>query len=237
MSEKKTLKHLLIVEDDLILSAFLDTYLKKNSYQITCINDGDQIPATLDKQRFDAIILDLMLPGRNGLYWLKWIKQYYAHTPVIIISSRANEQNRLQGLKAGARDYVIKPFHETELLIRIGNILNNSQPHSQHLIELGEISLDLDKCRLFKQGQEVALTGIEADILKLFYINAGAVLSRDEISEQIRGVKHQPFDRSIDIHINRLRNKIEDVPAKPLLIKTVRGKGYSLRLPEIDSIN
>ena len=234
MQQKQEKNHLLVVEDDEILSGFLDKYLLKNAYQPVCILDGNEIPAILEKQRFDAIILDLILPGRSGLYWLKWIKQYHPYIPVVIISSKTGEDDRLSGLEAGAQDYVIKPFHEAELLIRIENILKGAQHHNRdHFsVELGHIRLDLDKCRVFKNDEEIKLTVIEVNILKLLYINAGATLSRDEISEQIRGAKHHPLDRSIDIHINKLRKKMEDEPSKPTLIRTIRGKGYSFHPPE-----
>lgn len=234
MQQKQEKKRLLVVEDDEILSGFLDKYLLKYEYQPLCILDGEQIPAILEKQRFDAVVLDLMLPGRNGLYWLKWIRQYHSYIPVIIISSKVGEDDRLMGLKAGAQDYIIKPFHQAELLIRVENILRGTPRNSRQYfsVQIGHIKLDLDKFRVFKNGEEIKLTVIEVNILKLLYINAGATLSRDEISEQIRGAKHHPLDRSIDIHINKLRKKMEDEPSKPVLIRTIRGKGYSFHLPE-----
>lgn len=234
MQQKQEKRHILVVEDDEILSGFLDKYLLKHEYQPVCIADGDLIPSTLEKQRFDAVVLDLVLPGRSGLYWLKWIRQYHSYMPVVIISSKIGEDDRLMGLKAGAQDYVVKPFHEAELLIRIENILRSAPRNSrQHFsVQIGHIRLDLDKCRVFKNDKEIKLTVIEVNILKLLYINAGATLSRDDISEQIRGAKHHPLDRSIDIHINKLRKKMEDEPSKPVLIRTTRGKGYSFHLPE-----
>lgn len=235
MQQKPVKKHILVVEDDEILSGFLDKYLLGNKYEPVCILDGDQVPGILESRRFDLVVLDLMLPGRSGLYWLKWIRQYHVYLPVVIISSKVDKDDRLLGLKAGAQDYVTKPFHAAELLIRIENILKTSIRHSrQHFsVQVGQhIKLDLDKCRVFKNDDEIKLTVIEVNILKLLYINAGATLSRDEISEQIRGAKHHPLDRSIDIHINKLRKKIENEPSKPELIRTIRGKGYSLHLPE-----
>lgn len=150
------------------------------------------------------------------------------------MSAKTSEDDRLIGLKAGAQDYVIKPFHEAELLIRIENILRGSPRHNRHhfSVQVGHIRLDLDKCRVFKGDEEIKLTVIEVNILKLLYINAGATLSRDDISEQIRGAKHHPLDRSIDIHINKLRKKMEDEPSKPVLIRTIRGKGYSFHIPD-----
>ena len=234
MQQKKEKKHLLVVEDDEILSGFLNSYLLKNNYEPICILDGDEIPAKVESKRFDVIVLDLMLPKRNGLYWLKWIKQYHPYVPVVIISSRVGEDDRLLGLEAGAQDYIIKPFHAGELLIRIDNILRSFPRYTrrQSSVQVGHVTLELEKSRITKDGEEVKLTVIEINILKLLYINAGATLSRDDISEQIRGAKHHPLDRSIDIHINKLRKKIEEDPSKPTLIRTIRGKGYSFHMPE-----
>ena len=230
-------KRILVVEGDEILSGFLDKYLSKNNYEPVCIPNGDDIQAALEKHRFDVVVLDFMLAGRSGLYWLKWIKQYHSYLSVVVISSRTGEDDRLSGLRAGAQDYVIKPFHAAELLIRIENILRGSPRYSsrQGTVQAGHVTLELGKNRAFRGGEEVKLTMIEVNILKLLYINAGATLSRDDISEQIRGAKHHPLDRSIDIHINKLRKKIEEDPSNPLLIRTIRGKGYSFQVPETKS--
>ena len=229
-------KQVLVVEGDEILSGFLDKYLSKNNYEPVCISSGDEIQATLEKYRFDIVVLDFTLAGKGGLYWLKWIKQYHAYLSVVVISSRVGEDDRLSGLRAGAQDYIIKPFHAAELLIRIENVLRGAPRYScrRGTIQVGHVTLELGKNRVFRGGEEVKLTMIEVNILKLLYINAGATLSRDDISEQIRGAKHHPLDRSIDIHINKLRKKIEKNSSSPALIRTIRGKGYSFQMPETE---
>lgn len=233
-TKKSINKKLLVVEDDEILLGFLDKYLSKNNYDTKCLNDGGEIPAILESQRYDLAILDLMLPGKNGIYWLKWLRQYHPYIPVIIISSKSSEDDRLHGLENGAHDYVIKPFREGELLIRVENVLR-SMPYfhrPKSTIKIGEITLDMEKNCVFRGEDEVKLTVLEASILKLLYLNAGATLTRDDITEQVRGAKHHPLDRSIDIHINKLRKKIEEEPSNPTFIRTIRGKGYSFHMPE-----
>lgn len=235
MFTKKTQnKQLLVVEDDEILLSFLDKYLSLNNYDTECLSDGGNIPALLEKKRYDLVILDLMLPGKSGIYWLRWLRRYHPYVPVIIISSQSGEDDRLCGLENGAHDYVIKPFREGELLIRVKNVLS-AMPYfhrPKSTVQIGGMVLDMEKNSVSRDGHEVKLTVLEASILKLLYLNAGATLSRDDITEQVRGAKHNPLDRSIDIHINKLRKKIEEEPSNPTFIRTIRGKGYSFHMPE-----
>lgn len=230
---RNTTKTLLIVDDDEIMQCLLHKFLTMQCFCTQFLPDGHGLPALLGKNRVDLIVLDVMLPNKNGIYWLKWLRQYHAHIPVIIASVKANEHDRLVGLENGARDYLVKPFQCKELLIRIENILEASLPNDDdRFIEIGELKLDTEIGMVIKGDCEIKLTELETDILKLLHINSGAVLSRDDIMKQIRGTTHNPLDRSIDIHINKLRKKIEDHPADPTYIRTVRGKGYRLHIPE-----
>ena len=233
-SQKSMDKRLLVVEDDEILLGFLDKYLSKNNYETKCLSEGTELPVILEKQRYHLVILDLLLPGKSGIYWLKWLRRYHPYIPVIVISSKSSEDDRLYGLENGAHDYIIKPFREGELLIRLENVLR-SMPYfyrPKSTVQIGDLTLDLDKNSVSRDGDKVKLTVLEASILKLLYLNAGATLTRDDITEQIRGAKHHPLDRSIDIHINKLRKKIEEDPSNPAFIRTIRGKGYSFHMPE-----
>jgi len=212
--------------------------LTTNDYSTTCVDRGELVPALLEKTRYDLIITnDIQPANRSNFYWLKWIKQYYSFIPVIVMSTKVNEDYRLEGLLSGAKDYMIKPFREGELLIRIQNALRNNTGMSlRHtVVSIGNLMIDMDKCTIIKDDESIKLTSLEANILKLLYLNAGAILSRDEITEQVRGGQHRALDRSIDIHINRLRNKIESTPSAPKLIRTTRGKGYSFHLPEMST--
>lgn len=234
MLQKHAIKKLLLVDDDEILQSFLCKYLDNAQYAVEGLVDGQHLPGVLDRVRADLIVLDVELPGRDGLYWLKWLRQYHPHIPVIMASVRSNEHERLTGLEFGARDYLVKPFQCRELLIRIENILGTTLPKQDDtLIRIGELQVDTHACRVVRGEKEVKLTVLEANILKLLYINGGAPVSRDDIMAQVRGSNYNPLDRSIDIHINKLRKKMETDPSTPTYIRTVRGKGYYLHIPRL----
>jgi len=234
---RNTAKTLLVVDDDEIIHCLLRNYLTAHYFSIKFLSDGHELPTLLGKNRIDLIVLDVMLPNKSGLYWLKWLRQYHVHIPVIVASVKANEHDRLIGLENGAKDYLIKPFQCKELLIRIENILGaNLSDNDSRILHIGDLKLDTENHMVFKGDCEIKLTELETDILKLLHINSGATLSRDDIMGQIRGTIHNPLDRSIDIHINKLRKKIEDDPANPIYIRTVRGKGYRLHIDELSSL-
>lgn len=224
------MKTLLIIDDDDIMQDMLQKYLTAHDFCVKSLGNGEHMPLLLNKNKIDLIVLDIMLPNKNGLYWLKWLQQYYEYIPVIVASVKIDEEDRVKGLENGARDYLIKPFHHKELLIRIENILGKSTSTGDKYIHIGDMQLDTETGIISKQDISIKLTQLESNILKLLYINSGIVMSRDDIMEQIRGLPHNPLDRSIDIHINKLRKKIEVNPPQPAYIRTVRGKGYRLHL-------
>lgn len=234
MQNKTTInnKRILIVEDDEILCQFLQKSLSQEHYLVDILHNGEAMPKLLERHCIHLLVLDIILPNKDGIYWLKWIQHYYPNIPVIITSVKDKPAERLEGLEAGARDYLIKPFHSAELLIKIKKILGNAIDESlPDILKIGEMTVNImDNC-LYKHGQEISLTKIESKLLQVFYHNAGIPLSRDEIMEQSMGHHYFPTTRRIDTHINRLRNKIEDTPSKPVYIRTVRGRGYCLHLP------
>jgi DNA-binding response OmpR family regulator len=213
-----------------MLVKYLTLFFHKYDYELTAISCGEDIAKTLSECHIELVILDVELPGKDGFYWLEWLKNYHLHIPVILSTINNGEVERLRGFELGAADYIPKPFIDKEILIRARKILGHSQHNYQsRCLKVGNVTFDTRNNTLSKEGQEtIVLTALEADIFKLLCLNAGTVLTRDDINEQIRGVKHNPLDRSIDIHINNLRKKIEDIPAKPKYIHTVRGKGYRL---------
>jgi DNA-binding response OmpR family regulator len=225
-------KNLLIIDDDCIQGVFLKKILSRKGYDIAYACDGESIPKKIVEKRTNMVILGISLKGKDGFYWLSWLQQYYPHIPVIIASSIHLLDDRLLGLKMGARDYLTKPFHVNELLIRIENIFNYSFINkASKKIKIGDFILDTMANCVLKKDCVTKLTVLEVNILKLLYLNAGAVLTRDDIMEHVRGVKHNPLDRSIDVHINKIRKKIEPDPAHPTYIHTIRGKGYCLQNP------
>ncbi len=228
-------KKLLIVEDDGILSKFLQSYLSRSGYQVDCLPGGEGLPVRLEKSRVDLVVMDVVLPGRDGLYWLKWLRQYHPNTRTILTSVNAGEDDRLIGLESGAMDYLIKPFHDKELLIRIGHVLRQQMMRTEErVIYSGNLTIDLENHVVTRDGEETHLTALEANILKLLHLNSGAYLSREEIMLQVKGTSYHPLDRSIDIHINKLRKKIEENPSSPTYIRTIRGKGYCFHLNHHD---
>ena len=227
-------KKVLLVDDDIIFCKYLQKHFIANEYLLTCLTEGEALPKLLNRkhQAIDMIILDIELPGRDGFYWLKWLKEYHPYIPVILISSQNMQEQRLYGLRNGARDYVIKPFFGEELLIRLNNTLK-SVLHSQNPItpNSDDFTIDTKNQCFSKDGKLASLTPLETKILQLLHLNIGKPVSREEIANQIWGIEYNPMGRNIDIHISQLRKKLKDNPVKPEYIKTVRGRGYSLNLP------
>lgn len=222
-------KSILFVNEDEVLNRFLDKFFANQPYKFTFVTSGETLALLLERQIPDLVVIDAVLSGRDGLYWIRWLQQYYAYLPVIMVSAVTDKLYRLQSLKAGAKDYLIKPFHEEELLIRINYILEKlSAPKIELNFQIGDASIDISNCRLIKADDEIPLTQLEIKLLQLLRLNAGTPVSREDIITQVRGTKYNPMDRSIDVHINKLRKKLEDNPAQPRYIRTVRGKGYCL---------
>ncbi|MGB3917946.1 MAG: response regulator transcription factor [Thiothrix litoralis] len=225
--EGKSIKRLLIVEDNEVLCHFLQKSLQHDGYEVEALLTGELIPKVMERNCIHLVVLDIVLPGKDGMYWLKWMKQYYPIIPVVIMSAKVQPDDRLLGLEAGASDYLTKPFHDRELLIKVNRLLKraNDETH-EHVLHMGNITVNTVDNRVQKGNKVVTLTKLECKILQLFYMNVGIPLSRDELMQQTMGIVYSPPNRSIDTHINRLRNKIEDAPSNPVHIRTVRGKGY-----------
>lgn len=231
-------QQILLVEDDDILCQFLRKQLMAQGYGAVCISCGEAIPRILDRdaQHIDLIVLDVLLPGKNGFYWLQWLQQYHAYIPVIMASIKSNEDERLRGLNLGAVDYVIKPFYGRELLIRIQNILGKQLVgYVQERFVINHYEIDVSRRSLCRDDKCTNLTVLETKLLQLFYRNSGYTLTREEIMQQVWGKSYNPHSRNLDICITQLRRKLEDNPSKPRFIRTVRGKGYALYLPAVTS--
>ncbi len=216
-----------LIEDDELLQTFLQKALGRYGYDVHGFINGESLIDFLLEKNVDLIILDRILPGRDGIFWLQWLRQYYPHIPVLMVSVRNSEDDRLLGLEQGARDYVIKPFHEKELILRIENVFSHCNVYMENKY-IGDIEFNPQYNYLKKNGEKINLTPIETNILKILYNKQGQTVSRDEFMQQIRGAEHHPFDRSIDVHINSLRKKIETNPREPIHLRTVWGKGYQL---------
>lgn len=217
---------ILIVEDDQRLAELTAEYLQANGFEVAVEGDGGRAARRIIDSQPDLVILDLMLPGEDGLSICRRVRGQYAG-PILMLTARSDELDQVQGLDQGADDYVCKPVRPRLLLARINALLRRSEaPERQQALAFGPLHIDqrLREARL--GGQLVELTGAEFDLLWLLASNAGRVLSREEIFTSLRGVGYDGQDRSIDVRISKIRPKIGDDPINPRLIKTLRSKGY-----------
>lgn len=218
----------LMVEDDKRLSDLTSQYLRKHGLIVTQTFDGHSGLAEAKRIRYDILLLDLMLPGIGGLEICRKIREYF-DIPIIMITALNEEVDKIVGLETGADDYVTKPFSPRELLARIkANIRRargNAGPDRQS-IRSGELSLDPVSMLAALNGCELDLTSYEFELLRVLAENTGKVLGREQLMELAKGNADESFDRSIDVHISRLRSKLGDDPKKPKFIRTIRGVGY-----------
>jgi len=226
-----TAPHILVVDDDPDLLELLRSYLGSNGFSVAVAADGVAMRAELAARAADAIVLDLMLPGEDGLSLTRALRAS-SQVPILMLSARGEELDRVIGLEVGADDYLAKPFGPRELLARLRALLRRGQgaagtPTAEPtLARFGPYSLDTLGHRLFKDGVELSLTSAEYDLLAALVAHPNRVLSRDTLVDMLRGYDRDPFDRSIDNRVTRLRRKIEADPAAPTYIRTVRGEGY-----------
>ena len=241
MSNKNEKEIILIVDDDLRLQQLLIKYLGDQGYTTFAVGDGDAMKSWLEEHHPDLIILDLMLPGEDGLSLARSIRQRET-TPIIILSARGEEVDRIIGLEVGADDYLAKPFNPRELLARIRAVLRrgnqtstatenseiNNLPTftSKHIFQFGEFNFNIEERILLQDEKEVMLTSGEIALLIVLVQHPNRVLSREQLMDMINKGDNDPFDRSIDVRITRLRHKIERNSAKPCFIRTVWGEGY-----------
>ena len=226
-----TSPRILVVDDDPDLRDLLCTYLGANGFDVTTAGDGVAMRAALAVTTPDAIVMDLMLPGEDGLSLTRWLRAQ-SSIPILMLSARGEEMDRVIGLEVGADDYLAKPFGPRELLARLRALLRRGHPAAADVAapgvqpHFGPFSLDTEGRRLLREGVEIALTSAEFDLLAAFAARPNRVLSRDMLVDILRGYERDPFDRSIDNRVTRLRRKIETEAAAPAYIRTVRGEGY-----------
>lgn len=225
---------ILIVTENTTLREMLNDYMLKQHYEADYLSCSEKLSKIALRQRFDLLILDCASSFDQGSYWLRWIKNMLPSLPVLILlSDYLDKGQRLSILEQGAKDYLLRPFFHQELFIRIEAILGvySTRQESRYL-DLGEITIDTENCCIMKPQQQIKLTRFETKILQILYLNLGYSVSRQEIVAQVRGQSYNPTDRSIDIHINKIRKKLEVNPTEPQYIKTVRCVGYCLAIPE-----
>ena len=225
--------HILIVDDDAEIRDLLSRFLSKHDFRVTTAKDGREMSQALEDWSFDLVVLDLMMPGEDGLTLCRQIRSESA-LPIVMLTAMGEEVDRIIGLEVGADDYMAKPFNPRELAARIKAVLRRStnpaatEPSEVRANKLvfGEFELDPATRTLKRHSGEILLTAGEYDLLIAFVDHPRRVLNRDQLLDMARGRAAIPFDRSIDVQVGRLRRKIENDPKCPNLIKTVRGGGY-----------
>jgi two-component system phosphate regulon response regulator OmpR len=221
----------LIVDDDADIRRVLTEYLGSHDYEVTAVASGDAMRSALQAAVPDVVLLDLGLPGEDGLTLARFLRERYS-VGIIIITGASETVDRIVGLEVGADDYIGKPFDPRELRARIKSVLRRLQPQAapagqNSRVPVGRCTLDMAARQMFdRDGTEVQITAMEFDLLKAFVDHPNQVLSRDRLLTLTRNREWEPFDRSIDIRITRLRRKVEDDPENPRSIRTVRGAGY-----------
>jgi two-component system OmpR family response regulator len=233
-----SIDHILVVDDDAEIRGLLGEYLRKNGCKTTVVAEGKAMWTALARGKVDLIVLDLMLPGEDGLELCRKLRAE-SDTPVIMLTARGEETDRIVGLEIGADDYLAKPFSPRELLARIKSVLRRyrSLPRNLRAEEARAIAfagwrLDtVARHLLSPEGVVTSLSGAEFRMLRIFLGHPNHVLSRDQLMVLSHGREAEPFDRSIDNQVSRLRHRLGEDPADPRIIKTVRGEGYVLAVP------
>jgi two-component system phosphate regulon response regulator OmpR len=218
--------HLLIVDDDARIRSLLQRYLGERGFRVTTAADAAIARRKMASIRFDLLILDVMMPGESGIELTRFLSDEKS-TPVILLTARSEANSRIEGLEAGADDYLAKPFDPRELVLRINNILKRSAAPDGHKIDqimFGPYNFSIPRRELRKSGEVIHLTDREQDMMVLFATRNGETIPRHELVEADAEVG----ERTIDVQINRLRRKIEEDPANPVYLQTVRGIGYRL---------
>ena len=223
----------LIVEDDQRLAELTQEYLESNGLKVAIESDGARAVARILADKPDLVVLDLMMPGEDGLSICRQLRPRY-DGPILMLTARSDDMDQVLGLEMGADDYVCKPVRPRVLLARIRALLRRSESGEAEALPAGEVRrlqfgpllVDSARREAFLAGAAIELTSAEFDLLWLLAANAGRILSREEIFAALRGIEYDGQDRSIDVRISRIRPKIGDDPMHPRLIKTVRSKGY-----------
>jgi two-component system phosphate regulon response regulator OmpR len=225
---------ILVVDDDPRLRDLLRRYLGENGFAVVTAENAQTMNRLWMRERFDVLILDLMMPGEDGLSIMRRLRGANDTTPIVMLTAKGEDVDRIVGLEMGADDYLPKPFNPRELLARINAVLRRRSPDDAPgapaadgtPVEFGEFVLDLATRSLTKNGEDVPLTTGEFAVLKAFARHPRVPLSREKLMEMARGREYEAFDRSLDVQISRLRKLLEPDPSKPRYIQTVWGLGY-----------
>ena len=220
----KFIAHILVVDDDDGIRSLVKKYLNENNFLVTTSSDAENASEKIKVIEFDLIVLDIMMPGKNGLEFIQENKKKI-NTPILLLTAKGEANERVEGLETGADDYLAKPFEPKELLLRIKNILNKTIKNDQkRIIEFANVKIDLNKLLIIKNSIEFKINSTEKIILEKMINNPGKIFSREDIGL----ITNLDKERSIDVIITRLRKKIEIDPKNPKFLQTIRGAGYVL---------
>ena len=225
---------ILIVDDDVELCELVAEYLDPEGFEVEAVHNGEQGLQRALNSKYVLVVLDVMLPGMNGLDVLRQLRKS-SRVPVLILTARGDEVDRIVGLEIGADDYLPKPFNPRELLARVRAILRRSQGEqpgaAPDRVSVGDVQMDVGARIVRRAGDEVDLTAVEFALLEILLRNAGQVVNREHLAQTVLGRKFVAYDRSIDMHVSKLRKKLGDYTGGGERIKTVRGVGYIYARP------
>jgi len=228
MSIQEKQFHILIVDDDTKIRTLLAKFLENNNFFVTTAESAREAKKHLEDFIFDIMVLDVMMPEETGIEFAQSLRNKGDETPIIMLTALGEVENKIEGLESGVDDYLVKPFNPKELLLRINSIIKRTQKLKklENICKFGDFEFDLEQLKLKKTEETVYLTETEAKILETFCKNINQIMTRQEISELSGNID----ERSVDVQITRLRKKIELNPKNPEFLKTIRGKGYILKI-------
>ena len=230
MEQKKTV---LIVEDEKNIVDIIRFNLQRTGYNTLEAYDGEAGLAMAREKKPDLILLDVMMPKMMGFDVCRALREEGDNVPVIILTAREEEEDKILGLEIGADDYLAKPFLPKELLLRVGAILNRAYPKQNEMVELAGATVDMANAEVWKNGEKQTLTAKEMQLFEKLYQNAGRIVTTGILCETICGEFWQGYESTLSTHIRHLREKIEENPSKPVSLVTVKGLGYRLNLKEV----
>lgn len=225
--------HLLVVDDDERIRGLLQKFLIRNGFLVSIARDAAQARRLLSGLEFDLLVLDVMMPGEDGISLTRDLRRT-SQVPVLLLTAKGEAANRIEGLEAGADDYLVKPFEPKELLLRINAILRRvpqarAAVPAPKMLQLGAVRYDIDRGELWRGAELVKLTATEAQLMRAFAAQPGVAISRDRLAGDAGTEDAGGQERAVDVQITRLRRKIEDDPKSPRYLQTVRGEGYMLQ--------
>ena len=225
--------HLLVVDDDERIRGLLQKFLIRNGFLVSVARDAAQARRLLEGLEFDLLVLDVMMPGEDGITLTRHLRQSLA-VPILLLTAKGEANNRIEGFEAGADDYLVKPFEPKELLLRINAILRRVPAVKlaaavPKVLHMGMVRYDMDRGELWRGNDPIRLTSTEAALMRVFSALPGVALSRDKLVAEAPADDGAGQERAVDVQITRLRRKIEDDPKVPRYLQTVRGEGYMLQ--------